>query len=149
MMGYFSYCPLCVPRPNISEEIDQIQMEIETNRLRNQLQKFQDELKEKNPMSTPRTQGDRIQIHSDICERLHELYVKKNHDYGDSFHKTFLEEGYAMTRIRLADKFERFKTLSRGEKQKVSDESLEDTLIDLANYAIMTIVEMRRLDESI
>ena len=47
-----------------------------------------------------------------------------------------------MARIRLGDKFSRFKTLSRGSEQKVNDESIRDTLIDLANYAIMTVVEM-------
>ena len=47
-----------------------------------------------------------------------------------------------MARIRLGDKFNRFKTLSRNEEQKVNDESIRDTLIDLANYAIMTVLEM-------
>ena len=32
--------------------------------------------------------------------------------------------------------------LSRGADQKVNDESIRDTLIDLANYAIMTVLEM-------
>ena len=52
-----------------------------------------------------------------------------------------------MTRIRLGDKFSRFKTLSRlsandAGQQRVTDESIRDTLMDLANYAIMTILEM-------
>lgn len=81
-------------------------------------------------------------IHKNICAEINDLYRKKNHDYGDSFHQTFTEEGFAMSRIRLSDKLNRFKTLSRKEKQEVNDESLRDTLIDLANYAIMTIVEM-------
>jgi len=58
-----------------------------------------------------------------------------------------VEEGLAMTRIRLGDKFSRFKTLSKlsasdGDQQKVTDESIVDTLMDLANYAIMTILEL-------
>lgn len=80
--------------------------------------------------------------HLDICNELNALYTKKNHDYGDSFHQTFLEEGFAMSRIRLADKFNRFKTLSRGTEALVGDESIRDTLIDLANYAVMTVLEM-------
>ena len=84
----------------------------------------------------------KIEKHKQICEYIHNLYVKKNHDYGDSFHATYLEEGMAMPRIRLSDKFNRFKTLSRKGNQEVKDESLRDTLIDLANYAIMTILEM-------
>ena len=83
-------------------------------------------------------------MHKEICLDLNELYRKKNADYGDSFGKTFAEEGFAMVRIRLMDKFERFKTLSKGNQQQVNDESIEDTLLDLANYAMMTVVEMRR-----
>ena len=84
----------------------------------------------------------KVDKHRKICEELNALYAKKNHDYGDSFHISFIEEGMSMPRIRLGDKFNRFKTLSRGSKQEVNDESIRDTLIDLANYAIMTILEM-------
>lgn len=85
---------------------------------------------------------NKIEIHQLICDEIHDLFVRKNHDYGDSFHLTYLEEGMAMPRIRLSDKFNRFKTLSRTKRQDVADESLRDTLIDLANYSIMTILEM-------
>ena len=84
----------------------------------------------------------KIEKHLQICDELNALYAKKNHDYGDSFHLSFVEEGMAMARIRLGDKLNRFKTLSRSTKQEVNDESIRDTLIDLANYAIMTILEM-------
>ena len=100
--------------------------------------------------------NDKVQCHMTLCRELNDLYAKKNHDYGDSFHQTFVEEGLAMTRIRLGDKFSRFKTLSRlscsdGGQQQVTDESIRDTLMDLANYAIMTVLEMetdmRRVSE--
>lgn len=87
--------------------------------------------------------ADKVERHKQICLALNSLYARKNHDYGDSFHQTFVEEGMAMPRIRLGDKFNRFKTLSRKlDAQRVSDESLKDTLLDLANYAIMTVLEM-------
>ena len=85
---------------------------------------------------------NKVERHKKICDELNTLYAKKNHDYGDSFHISFVEEGMAMPRIRLGDKFNRFKNLSRNNTQEVNDESLRDTLIDLANYAIMTILEM-------
>ena len=85
---------------------------------------------------------NKVEKHQQICEELTSIYAKKNHDYGDSFHISFCEEGMAMPRIRLGDKFNRFKTLSRGHKQEVNDESIRDTLLDLANYAIMTVLEM-------
>lgn len=91
--------------------------------------------------------NEKVIKHKAICDELNQLYARKNHDYGDSFHQTFVEEGLAMTRIRLGDKFSRFKTLSKliaadGGQQQVTDESIRDTLMDLANYAIMTILEM-------
>ena len=91
---------------------------------------------------------NKIERHMDICKGLNKIYEQKNHDYGDSFHDTFVEEGMAMARIRLSDKLNRFKKLSReGSEQKVNDESIRDTLLDLANYAIMTVMEMDILEE--
>ena len=87
----------------------------------------------------PKTKTER---HSDICKEINALYARKNHDYGDSFHQTFTEEGMAMPRIRLGDKLARFKSLTKSEVQEVKDESIRDTLIYLANYAIMTILEL-------
>lgn len=91
--------------------------------------------------------NEKVMRHKAICDELNSLYERKNHDYGDSFHQTFIEEGLAMPRIRLGDKFYRFKTLSRlsandADQQQITDESIRDTLLDLADYAIMTILEM-------
>ena len=83
-----------------------------------------------------------VQCHKMICDELNELYEKKNKDYGDSFHASFIEEGMVMARIRLGDKMNRFKTLSKSDSQEIKDESIRDTLIDLANYAIMTVMEI-------
>lgn len=86
--------------------------------------------------------NEKVARHKALCEELNDLYARKNHDYGDSFHLSYEEEGLAMARIRLGDKLSRFKTLSRLDKQEVTDESIRDTLIDLANYALMTIMEL-------
>lgn len=86
--------------------------------------------------------------HKELCNELNELYIRKNHDYGDSFHATFIEEGMAMSRIRLTDKLNRFKKLTRCDDSKV-DESIRDTLIDLANYALMTILELDENKEEV
>lgn len=85
----------------------------------------------------------KVEKHMELCNQLNAIYAKKNHDYGDSFHTTFLEEGMAMPRIRLSDKLNRFKVLTRSKDgAQVNDESVRDTLIDLANYALMTVLEM-------
>jgi hypothetical protein len=93
--------------------------------------------------------NDKVQQHKNICYELNALYAKKNHDYGDAFHLSYIEEGMAMPRIRLGDKLNRFKTLSKNlESREVQDESIRDTLLDLANYAIMTILELESESES-
>ena len=38
----------------------------------------------------------KVERHAALCNELNTLYDRKNHDYGDSFHQTFLEEGYAI-----------------------------------------------------
>lgn len=89
--------------------------------------------------------NDKVARHRLLCDEINQLYAQKNHDYGDSFHETFLEEGMAMSRIRLMDKLNRFKKLSKSERM-VKDESIRDTLLDLANYALMTVLEMEEID---
>ena len=81
--------------------------------------------------------------HLAICVELGNIYHKKNHDYGNSFHKGFEEWGMPMALIRLQDKLERLKALQNN-KQFVQNECVRDTLLDLANYSIMTIMEIDR-----
>lgn len=88
----------------------------------------------------------KIGTHAGICSELTALYERKNHDYGDSFGKSFKEYGMAMPCIRLEDKLNRLKALTRSGNQQVSDESIDDTLMDLANYAILTLVERRMVE---
>ena len=85
---------------------------------------------------------DCVSKHGVILNVLHDIYKEKNADYGNSFHETFAEEGLAMARIRLTDKLNRFKNLTKDNEQHVEDESVLDTLYDMANYAIMTIMEL-------
>ena len=86
----------------------------------------------------------KVAKHLEITKELAEIYERKNHDYGDSFAKSYAEYGMAMPCIRLEDKLNRLKALTVHSKgQQVNDESVEDTLLDLANYAIMTVIEMR------
>lgn len=86
-------------------------------------------------------QNNQCVMHSQICNELTELYRKKNHDYGDSFHKSYEEFGLTMAEIRINDKVNRFKTLIKSDSQ-VNDESIRDTLLDAANYCIMTVMEL-------
>lgn len=78
-----------------------------------------------------------------ILNEIKQLHNRKNADYGDSFDKTLDEFGLVASATRMSDKFNRFKSLIKNPAQ-VSDEKIEDTLIDLASYAIMTIKWMRQ-----
>ena len=78
-----------------------------------------------------------------VTEQLCTLYLEKNERYGDSFHKQFIEYGLLCPVIRLSDKLERVKTLLK-KGYDCGDETIEDTLKDLANYAIMTLMEFDR-----
>lgn len=87
--------------------------------------------------------GNKVRHHDSICEELNEIYARKNHDYGDSFGKGYAEYGMTMAVIRLEDKLNRLKSLIKADPL-VKDESINDTLMDLANYAIMTVIERER-----
>ena len=81
-------------------------------------------------------------IHQEVCQELHNTYRRKNHDYGDSF-ATLRQEYPNAILIRLGDKYNRLKALMSGEVAQVKDESIDDTLLDLANYCILELVERR------
>ena len=79
----------------------------------------------------------------DITNSLTKIYQAKNRDYGNSFEKSLYKFGLVASIIRLSDKMNRIESLSQT-KAKVKDESIEDTLLDLANYAIMTVIWLRK-----
>lgn len=89
---------------------------------------------------------NKIEAHRNLCDILHMTYAKKNNDYGDSFAKVRSKYHHAIL-IRLYDKLNRLDTLMTGTTQKVSDESIDDTLLDLANYCLLELVE-RWVDRS-
>lgn len=74
-----------------------------------------------------------------IATELSDLYRRKNNDYGDSFGKSYAAYGPISALTRISDKFHRLEHLILDGSPQV-DESLEDTLRDLASYAIMTLV---------
>lgn len=79
----------------------------------------------------------------DITNSLTKIYQAKNQDYGNSFEKSLYKFGLVASIIRLSDKMNRIESLSQT-KARVKDESIEDTLLDLANYAIMTVIWLRK-----
>jgi len=76
-----------------------------------------------------------------ILDTMFDTFKAKNHDYGNSFAKTFKEFGIMAPVVRMNDKMERIKQLIKSDAQ-VKDESIRDTILDLANYCVLTLVEL-------
>lgn len=81
-------------------------------------------------------------MHRDICTSMTELYERKNNDYGDSF-AILRKEHPQSIQYRIFDKYTRLKTLMNGATQMIKDESIDDTLMDLANYCILELLERK------
>lgn len=79
----------------------------------------------------------------EITDKMLETYKSKNKDYGDSFRNIFKECGMTYAYGHLKEKLERVKSLMSDEA-KVKGESMKDSLYDLANYAILTIMEIEK-----
>lgn len=80
-----------------------------------------------------------------VTKEMNELYLRKNADYGNSFEKTMDTFGIIAPVIRLNDKVNRLTNIVKSGDQKVN-ESIEDTLLDLANYSVMTLAYLKSHD---
>ena len=79
----------------------------------------------------------------DITNKMYDTFKQKNTDYGNSFHKIFKECGMTYAYGHMAEKLGRINSLRKNEA-KVKGESMKDSLYDLANYAILTILELEK-----
>jgi DNA polymerase-3 subunit alpha len=84
-----------------------------------------------------------VDYFDDILKEMSEVHQRKNADYGNNFHKRYEKYGFLTALLRLTDKMERLENIYEKGEIQVKDESVEDTLLDLANYAVMTIVELK------
>ena len=87
-----------------------------------------------------KTDADRFK---EITDKMFETFKAKNHDYGSSFSNLFNECGMTYAYGHMAEKLERVKSLMKDDA-KVKGESMKDSLYDLANYAILTIMEIEK-----
>lgn len=78
--------------------------------------------------------------HLEIINLLHKTWVEKNERYGDSFSEVYRELGDISALTQVLHKVNRLKTLAVDGDEGVA-ESLDDTLLDLANYCVMWLME--------
>ena len=86
---------------------------------------------------------DRLGIYQHIINNLEDTYKKKNSDYGNSVGDTYEKFGDISFLTRITDKYNRMVNLvcNSNNVRKVKDEALEDTILDLANYCLLWLVE--------
>lgn len=73
-----------------------------------------------------------------------QLYKQKNENYGDSFSKLYETLGPISGLVPLHNKLDRITNLIKNANETTNHfESIEDTLRDLACYAIMYLIELK------
>ena len=83
----------------------------------------------------------------EITDKMADIYERKNSDYGNSFSESFDEFGPIAGVVRIGDKYKRIKNLIKSDvEQKILDESIGDTLLDMANYCIMLKMELDKIN---
>lgn len=85
---------------------------------------------------------DKVKKMKELTDQVAETYAAKNEDYGDSFGVSFSKYGIVSALTRMSDKWNRLESLALSEK--INNEPLEDTLMDLAAYALMTLMEIEK-----
>lgn len=91
-----------------------------------------------------------LREHNKLCHKCQKQYERKQTDYNDSFGRTYRklgDNGIFSAYSIITNKYNRFDTIvnngSKG-KKTVVNESLIDTLMDMADYCFMTIMELQR-----
>lgn len=95
------------------------------------------------------TTGDLVNTQTmfDEYKNLYQTFIDKNHDYGNSFEGSLNEYGIVASIVRIGDKYNRLRTLTRMDTGRRVDESVIDTLLDMANYCVMTAVWLKGIEE--
>lgn len=87
--------------------------------------------------------NSKVERFKQLTGEMAALYARKNRDYGDSFTEMFKEWGAMYPVSRMQEKLRRATQILRSGEAQVTEEKVTDTLLDLANYALMTIMELK------
>jgi hypothetical protein len=86
-----------------------------------------------------------IMTFDDVLHRMAASHKAKNADYGASYDlspQLLNIPAHVGTLVRMTDKLARACRLAQGQAAQVQDEALTDTLLDLANYAVLAILAL-------
>ena len=85
-----------------------------------------------------------IELFKELAKQMSDTFTKKRADYGQTTTETYDKFGPVSMLTRMHDKMGRLDNLLLTGNLNCQDEKVEDTLLDLANYAIITIIERRK-----
>ena len=88
--------------------------------------------------------NDLVEKHLILCNQLNSIYEQKNNAYGNSFGETFEKLGIISAITRISDKYSRLVNLATHPEINKGDEAIEDTLLDMAIYCLMTYMELQK-----
>ncbi len=104
------------------------------------------------------TREEWIVVFDALQTKMREIMIKKNQDYAHAANNPFSNFervealGIAKTEVgfltRMLDKMCRVNSFVQRGTLSVSDESVEDTLLDLANYSLLMIGYLRSLKDN-
>lgn len=96
-------------------------------------------------------QKDHRSNFDEMCNHLGDLYDIKNTAYENAAANQFNEEGLSYVNSIFGNKVMRLKAIDKatklGQPIDLNGESVEDTLKDIANYAIIALMELKKQNE--
>lgn len=93
--------------------------------------------------------NSKVERFKQLTGEMAALYARKNKDYGDSFTEMYKEWGAMYPMSRMQEKLRRATQILRSGEAQVTEEKVTDTLLDLANYALMTIMELKESKDDV
>ena len=84
-------------------------------------------------------------IYKENLVKLEELFNKKQEAFEDTFSSLFKKYGLIGTTIKISDKFSKLQKLLLINN---SNETIKKYLLDIANYCMLTLVELDKLEKN-
>lgn len=90
------------------------------------------------------TVKEEIKVFNELTKQISDTFAAKRKDYGQTTSETYDKFGPVSMLTRMHDKMGRLDNILVKQGKNNVGEKVEDTLLDLANYALITILEIRK-----
>lgn len=85
---------------------------------------------------------NRVAVFRGVLDEMCSVFERKDSDYGNSFGASIREFGYVVSVARINDKLSRLKKMVKGGDMRIQSETMRDNLLDIANYCVLTVMEL-------